>query len=176
MARADMPTYAWDSGQRHTGRAWLHLAVLGVLVAMNLVTIASMPFIDAHAEDPLAAWIALVLLAAVTLKLAATGVFGNAGRLERVASGATGVELRGAALAHIGAAYRPIEVQVRWRDVRAIDLQEAGPNAERGVVVEMSLDADNPFGREIRLVFANRARAEAFVARAHALSAASGAA
>jgi hypothetical protein len=165
----DSPASVWDCGQRHGGRPWRHLALLGVLLLMNLAAALLMPFIHANSGEPAAAWIALALLVAITSKLAATGLFRKLFHLERVVLGSSGLTMMGAGLAHIGARYRQVEVFVAWRDVAAVDVNELGEKQDRGAAVEVGLDVAPAFGRQIRLVFSSRGRAQAFAARALAL-------
>ena len=138
----------------------------------TVATTALMPFLAANAEDPVAAWIALALMLAMTLRTAAVGLFPQAIHVERVTLGSSGVLVTYSKLAHIGAVYQQVEVVVGWGEVQSIEINDRGDKADRGAVVEIALEAASVWRQEVRLVYANRGKAVGFVTRAMALRAA----
>ena len=97
-AQSCLPSPDWDSGQRHVERPWPRLCVLGIVLLLDLLVVAIAPFILANTDEPVATWIALGLLAALTLKLAGEGLMHPSVWLERVCLGSAGLRLLGAQL------------------------------------------------------------------------------
>ena len=166
------PSLVWDCGLRHAARPWYHLCLLGVVLLIDLLVIAIAPFILANTDEPVATWIALGLLAALTLKLAGEGLMRQAARLERVGLEPAGLRLVGVRLTLAGTAYRALDLLVDWADVDALDVVDAGSENHVSTVVDIRLSVAGPFGAELRLVQLNRARAQAFADKALELQAA----
>lgn len=166
-----VPSLVWDSGQRHAARPWYRLCVLGVVLLLDLFVIAIAPFILANTDEPVATWIALALLAALTLKLAGEGLMQQSVRLERVSLDPAGLRLVGARLTIPGTAYRELDVMIDWGDVGSMDVVEMGGENRVSAVVDIRLGVASPFGTEFRLVQLNRVRAQAFADKALELKA-----
>lgn len=170
-AQPFMSALVWDSGLRHVARPWYRLCVLGLVLLLDLLVIAIAPFILANTDEPVVTWIALGLLAALTLKLAGEGLMRQSVRLERVCLGSAGMRLTGARLTVPGTAYRTLDVLIGWGDVDAIDVVDVGSEHRVGTVVDLRLGVVSPFGTALRLVQLNRARAQAFADKALELQA-----
>jgi hypothetical protein len=140
--------------------------VLGVVLLLDLLVIAIAPFILANTDEPVATWIALGLLAALTFKLAGEGLMWRSVRLERVSLGSAGLRLSGVRLTVPGTAYRALDVRIDWGDVGSVDVVDVGSENRVSTVVDIRLGVASPFGTEFRLVQLNRARAQAFADKA----------
>ncbi|MEO8543871.1 MAG: hypothetical protein ABI434_09840 [Burkholderiaceae bacterium] len=164
-----MPALVWDSGQRHTKRPWFRLWVLALVIVIDVLVIAGAPFILANTDEPIAAWIAFGILTAWTLTLVLEGRLRQSVQLERVTPGPAGIQLAGSRLTIWGTAYRPLDTQVDWAAVESVDVVDAGRENRPCNVVDIKFCTTGPFGTEIRLVYLNRSRAQAFADNALAL-------